>query len=217
MKRITRLPICAVLAMAACALPALRAGDYDKNPKSVIETSEEDPWAKAIRPISNPTLFDLAIPRTQLHSIFIYNNMPDMFDIVGGQVPLGGDYQVYALQFEYALTDRLSLNATKDGYIVFDPVSTLSDTEGFANVALGPKYAWLLKPEKGLASNVQLIYEIPMGNREAWQGEGDGVFIPSVSTLKMAGRFQFSNQFGFKLPIDGDTESTMFYTSAHVS
>ena len=218
MKRAIRHHFTASVALAALTIPALQAGDYDKNPKSVIETSETDPWAKAIRPITNPTLFDLAVPRTQLHPILISNSMPDMVDVVGGgQVPLGGDYQVYALQFEYALTDRLSLNATKDGYIVFDPDATLTDTEGFANVALGPKYAWLLKPEQGLASNIQLIYEIPMGNRDAWQGEGDGVFIPSVSTLKMAGRFQLANQFGFKLPIDGDAESTMFYTSAHVS
>jgi len=220
MKRNTRLhstAAAAAIALYAFALSAIEAGDYDKNPKAAIETSEEDPWAKAIRPISNPTLFDLAVPQTLLHPIFINNRMPSLVDTITGPVAVGGDYQLYALQFEYALTDRLSLNATKDGYIVFDPDATLSDTEGFANVALGPKYAWLLKPGKGLASSIQLLYEIPMGNRDAWQGEGDGVFIPSISTLKMAGRFQFSNQLGFKLPIDGGTESTMFYTSAHIS
>lgn len=84
-------------------------------------------------------------------------------------------------------------------------------------MALGPKYAWLLKPEAGLASNVQLLYEIPMGNTDTWQGEGDGVFIPSISTLKLAGNWQFAHQLGFKLPVDSDAESTMFYTSAHVS
>jgi len=217
MKYTTRLPFTAAMAIAAFAIPALHGGDYGKNPKSVIETTEEDPWAKAIRPITNPTLFDLAVPRTQLHPIFISNSMPGVVDIAGGQVPLGGSYQLYALQFEYALSDRLSLNATKDGYIVFDPGATLAETEGFANVALGPKYAWLLKPEQGLASNIQLLFEIPMGNRDAWQGEGDGVFVPSVSTLKMAGRYQFANQFGFKLPVDGGAESSMFYTSAHIS
>ncbi len=206
------------MALAAFAISSLDAGDYAKNPKSVIETTEDDPWAKAIRPITNPTLFDLAVPRTQLHPIFISNSMPGMVDIApAGQVPLGGSYQLYALQFEYALSDRLSLNATKDGYIVFDPGATLAETEGFANVALGPKYAWLLKPEQGLASNIQLLFEVPMGNRDTWQGEGDGVFVPSVSTLKMAGRYQFANQFGFKLPVDGGAESTMFYTSAHIS
>jgi hypothetical protein len=113
--------------------------------------------------------------------------------------------------------DRLSLNATKDGYIVFDPDSTLADTEGFANVALGPKYAWLLRPVQGLASSEQLLYEIPMGNRDICQGEGDGVFVPSISTFKLAGKFQFSNTLGFKIPVDGDAECSMFYTSALVS
>lgn len=204
------------LTAALLATSPLAGGDDGKNPigKAVIE---EDPWARAIRPITNPTLFDLAIPRTQLHPIFIYNAMPGLVDTTLGSVPLDGDYQVYALQFEYALTDRLSLNATKDGYLVFDPDATLSNDEGFANVALGPKYAWLLQPEKGLASNVQFLYEIPMGNTGVWQGEGDGVFIPSISTLKLAGPLQFANQFGFKLPVDGDAESTLFYTSAHLS
>jgi hypothetical protein len=203
--------------LTALASSSLNGGDWGKNPKEIAPLADESPWDNAIRPITNPTLFDLAVPRTQLHPLFIYNSMPGLVDTTLGKVPLGGDYQVYAVQFEYAFTDRLSLNATKDGYIVFDPAATLSDTEGFANIALGPKYAWLLRPEQGLASSVQLLYEIPSGNRDAWQGEGDGVFVPSISTLKLAGNFQFSNTLGFKLPVDGDAESSMFYTSAHVS
>lgn len=61
---------------AAAALSATGfAGDYGKSPidKNVIQ---DDPWADAIRPITNPTLFDLAVPRTQLHPIFIYNSIP---------------------------------------------------------------------------------------------------------------------------------------------
>lgn len=217
MKLNTRILFSGSALLALSFTISLQAGDWGKNPKAIIETPDADPWARAIRPISNPTLFDLAIPQTQLHPIFIYNSMPNLVDTTLGKVPVGGDYQLYAVQFEYAFNDRLSLNATKDGYIVFDPETTLADTEGFANVALGPKYAWLLRPEEGLASNIQLLYEIPMGNRDAWQGEGDGVFVPSISTLKLAGPFQFANQFGFKIPVDGDAESSMFYTSAHIS
>ncbi len=217
MKLDKRLLLTGVGLFAAFGVTSLQAGDWGKNPKEIIPGADESPWDNAIRPITNPTLFDLAVPQTQLHPIFIDNSMPSLVDTTLGKVPLGGDYQVYAVQFEYAFNDRLSLNATKDGYIVFDPESTLADTEGFANVALGPKYAWLLRPEQGFASSVQLLYEIPMGNRDAWQGEGDGVFVPSISTLKMAGRFQFSNQLGFKIPVDGEAESSMFYTSAHVS
>ena len=147
----------------------------------------------------------------------MYQSMPRTINTTLGNLPLGGDFQLYGLQFEYALNDRLSINATKDGYLVFDPDNTLTKTEGFANVAAGLKYAWLLCPEKCLASNIQLIYEIPMGNSEVWQGEGDGILTPSVSTLKLAGRWQLANQFGFRIPIDNDFESTSFYTSTHVS
>ena len=194
----------------------LHAGDLDLS-KAVVETTPVDPWADTIRPISNPTHFDLAIPKTQIHPIFIQNRMPDVVDTLIGKVPLGGDYQVYAIQAEIALNERLSINATKDGYIVFDPDHTLEETNGWANVAAGLKYAWLYEPEQRLASNVQLLYEIPLGSEQAWQGEGDGVIIPSIATLKHFGNLQLSHQLGFKLPIDNDTESSIFYTSAHVS
>lgn len=85
---------------AAAALSATGfAGDYGKSPidKNVIPA---DPWADAIRPFTNPTLFDLAVPRTQLHGIFIHNTMPSSVEIVGGGlVPLNGDFQLYAVQF----------------------------------------------------------------------------------------------------------------------
>lgn len=48
----------------------LHAGDLDLS-KAVVETTPVDPWADTIRPISNPTHFDLAIPKTQIHPIFI--------------------------------------------------------------------------------------------------------------------------------------------------
>ncbi len=200
------------------AIASADAGDWGKSPLAVEKNPVENSFDRAIRPISNPTHFDLAVPRTQVHAIFMQQSMPDLVEIAGGGLlPLGGDHQVYALQFEYALSERLSINAAKDGYIVFNPDNTLTDSEGFANVGAGLKYAWLYRPEDGLASSVQLLYEIPMGNAEVWQGEGDGYLTPSISSLKLAGRWQFANQFSLKVPLDNNFESTMFYGSAHVS
>lgn len=211
------LKLALIAAVFSANLPAF-SGDWGKAPAEYSKNPVENSFDRAIRPITNPTLFDLAVPRTQIHPIFIHQGMPGLIDIVGGgKLPVGGDFQVYALQFEYAFNERLSLNAVKDGYIVFDPDSTLVDSEGFANVGAGLKYAWLLKPESGLASNIQLQYEIPMGNSDVWQGEGDGIITPSIATLKMAGRWQFSNQLGFRIPVDNNFESSVFYTSAHVS
>lgn len=206
-----------VFSLLATAPSGILAGEDDLSKAVIDAPSLVDPWADTIRPISNPTHFDLAIPQTQLHPIFIHNRMPDVVDTIIGQVPVGGDYQVYAVQLELALSERLSINATKDGYIDFNPDSSLESTDGWANVAAGLKYAWLYEPEQRLASNFQLLYEIPMGNSDVWQGNGDGVFIPSIATLKHIGNFQLANQVGFKLPVDTGDESTIFYTSAHVS
>ena len=57
-------------------------------------------FATARRPISNPTLFDLALPTTNVHPIFLHHNLPERVAVPGGTVPMGGNVQVYALQFE---------------------------------------------------------------------------------------------------------------------
>ena len=207
------------IALATVFLPlatSTNAGDWGYS-KEVKQMTEANPFDDAIRPITNPTLFDLPIPRNYIHGIYLYNEMPSFVDTIVGNVPVGGQYEVYAVGVELALTDRLALNATKDGYIFFRPDNTLNTTEGFANVSAGLKYTWLLDESKELASSFGLNFEIPMGHTEVWQGEGDGVFIPSMATMKNLGPIQLVNQFGFKLPVDGDAESTMFYTSGHIS
>lgn len=78
-----------------------------------------DGFAKARRPITNPTLFDLALPTTNIHPLFLSHRLPNT---VSPGVPLGGDVQLYALQFEIAFNERLSLVATKDGYVDFNAI-----------------------------------------------------------------------------------------------
>ena len=87
---------------ASVFLVSLSSQAGDPSAKDIIITDPVDPWADTIRPISNPTHFDLAIPQTQIHPLFIHNRMPDVVDTILGKVPLGGDYQVYAMQVEVA-------------------------------------------------------------------------------------------------------------------
>lgn len=61
----------------------------------------------ARRPITNPTLFDLALPTTNIHPMFLHQRLPAFVNTTLGPVQLGGDVEVYALQFEYALNDRV--------------------------------------------------------------------------------------------------------------
>ena len=175
------------------------------------------PFDAAIRPITSPTLFDLAVPRTQAHAIFMYQNMPDTMRTTLGDLPLGGDLQVYALQLELALSDRFSLVAAKDGYVNLDPDATFSDADGWANLSAGFKYAFLYNPEEALASALNLQIEVPTGNTDVFQGEGDGAAIPSISILKLWDRLQLAGNLGFKIPFDNGAESTTMHYNAHIS
>ena len=186
-------------------------------PSEPIAPMASDPFAQAIRPITSPTLFDLAVPRTQLHGIFMHQSFPSTLNTTIGEVPVDGDFQLYALQLEYALTDTVSLVATKDGYIDLNPDSTLSEDSGFANLAAGVKWAFIYDPEDRFAVSLTTQVEIPTGNGDVFQGTGDGALLPSLSLLKLYDRFQFAGTLGLHLPFDTDEESTTLFSSAHLS
>ena len=77
------------------------AGTIVTEPAAAPATSSG--FENARRPISNPTLFDLALPTTNIHAIAMYHRLPDFVNSTAGPLPMGGDVQVYALQFEIAL------------------------------------------------------------------------------------------------------------------
>lgn len=210
-KQSTSMKLTRSLLLGLAFIPGLlSAGDG----KEVV-IQDPDLFHIARRPVTNPVLNDLAIPRTKIHPFMIHQTMPSTIDTILGQVPVGGDLQVYALQAEWAVTERFALLANKDGYIVFDPSDTLTKTSGWANLGVGAKYAWLYQPEKGVASSIQLAYEIPSGDTDVWQGTGDGQFVPTLFFLKSSTRWQFQNAFGARIPVD-DSDSTFIYDSVHL-
>lgn len=185
----------------------------EKNPVQPAE----DPFANVIRPITNPTLFDLALPRTTIHPVFMHQSMPDKIRTILGEVPLGGDFQLYALQLEFAFNERLSFVATKDGYIDFNPDSTLSNSDGWGNLAAGFKYALLYQPEIQHVLSISTVVEVPTGNTSVWQGTGDGALNLILSDVKIWGRWQLAGALGGHIPFDTNAESTTGFASAHLS
>jgi len=202
--------------LGACAATAL-AGTVAVEP-AVLETTTSG-FEKARRPITNPTLFDNALPQSNVHPIFMYHNLPSRVDIIGGgSLPMGGHVEVYALQFEYAFNERLSVVATKDGYVRFKPDTPglWSTQSGFANIAAGLKYAFIYDPVNSFVMSGTATYEFPLGNHDVFQGEGNGVLNLIVSGLKVWDRFQLAGGGGFRLPFDGQ-QSTNTFLSAHAS
>ena len=184
---------------------------------AVITAPAPDAFANAITPISNPTLAGLALPRTNIHAIYMNQQMPDNINITGGSVPLGGDINVVAVQLEYAFTNRLSLIATKDGYVDFNPDTTLPESNGFANIAAGLKYAFIYDEASQFVLSGSAVIEAPTGNSDVFQGEGKGAANLIVSALKLHNSWQFSGAAGLQLPFDSDASSTSSFISAHAS
>lgn len=175
-------------------------------------------FENARRPITNPTLFDLALPGTNVHAFAIYQRLPDFVNTTAGPLPMGGDLEVYALQFEIALNDRLSIVASKDGYVDIHPDSKplWSAQSGFANLAAGLKYAFIYDPASATAVSGTVTVELPTGNHDVFQGEGDGAVNLIVSGLKLWDEFELAGAGGVHLPFDGQMAATSFI-SAHAS
>ncbi len=202
--------------LASLAAGGIAAGG-DTQPPPPLSDESVSLFDRAIRPITSPTLFDLPVPRSQVHPLFMYQSLPNSVRTVLGDLPVGGDLQVYALQLELALGERFSLVAAKDGYINLSPDATLADADGWANLSAGFKYAFLYRPETGLAAAVNLQVEVPTGNTDVMQGSGDGVAIPSLSFLKVWQRWQLAENLGLRIPFDSGAESTMLHYNVHVS
>lgn len=171
-----------------------------------------------IRPLTNPVWLDSPEVTTHIHPIFIWNAHPDNLETELGKVPAGGEYRVYALQFEIVLRENLSLIAVKDGYINFEPDDSLTKEDGWADLGAGLK--WVCWRDEASDSLVSLkgIVEIPIGDDEVWQGNGDGTFTPMIAGMTTINeKWQLIGTLGHTFPFDGDEESSIFMDAWHVS
>lgn len=137
----------------------------------------QGPFANMISPVSNPTNFEDPRIDSEIRPIFVYHDIDNDFlntvENVGLKAP-GGDAKVLALQLRVKLMDRLSLIATKDGYVWVDPnddvLNVVSKDSGFANLAAGLKYNFLNNEDLGLLGSGGIRYEGPTGEPSGLQG-----------------------------------------------
>lgn len=158
-----------------------------------------------ISPMTNPVFFEDPRNLTEARLIFLQHKVP----LNAG----GGDIQVYALQVRAALTERLSLIATKDGYIVSsNPVIA----DGWADLSLGLKYLLYSDPANQVLASGGVVYELPVGSQRSAQGNGDGTFDLFLTGGALLARdTHWIGAGGFVLPTDDNAESTWCYISNH--
>lgn len=168
--------------------------------------STGDWLADTISPVTNPIFFEDPSIRSELRPIFIYHKIDDGF------ATGGGDVNVYALQFRYAITDRLAFIATKDGYIDID-LDAGPSMDGWADISAGFKYAVIDDRANQFILTPGFTFDIPLGDDDVFQGNGDGELNLFASAAKGWDKFHLTGTLGFRLPMDGDEESSILHYS----
>jgi hypothetical protein len=134
-----------------------------------------------------------------------------------GRQKLDGNLNITALRMNVAIGDRFSLIAAKAGYVDFDPDDTLDGGNGWLDLGIGAKYAFILDPDDEFVLSGKVLFEFSNGSRDALQGNGDGNVAPSLTFLKGVDNFQFMGTIGGILPFNHNGESTLLYSSWHAS
>jgi hypothetical protein len=156
--------------------------------------------------MTNPVHFEDPRTLTEARAIFLHHKVP----LTAG----GGDINAIAVQLRAALTDRLSVIATKDGYIT--STNPLLD-DGWLDINLGLKYNLLRNPRLQRLFSVGATYEMPIGSTRSLQGNGDGIFHLFSSYGQRIYGWNWLLGKGVIIPVDDEAESSWMYVSTHLS
>lgn len=158
-----------------------------------------------ISPLTNPVHFEDPRTLSEARFIFLNHHVPGAAG--------GGDVRLIAAQFRAALTERLSLVAVKDGFIM-STNGLIND--GFADVGAGLKYNFYADVQSQRLLSAGLNYELPVGTPRAFQGNGDGEFHFYLSGGAQLGEHShWISNSGFKIGVDEDEDSDFWYWSNH--
>ena len=159
-----------------------------------------------ISPMTNPVFFEDPRNLTEVRFIFLNHDLPGSLG--------GNSVQVYAMQVRAALTERLSLIATKDGFIYTQ--SPILDS-GYADIAAGLKYNLYRDVCKGRLLSAGFTYEIPSGSNKSLQGNGNGELNLFVSGgTRIGDKAHWISTSGMREPMDTNLENRLFYFSNHL-
>lgn len=171
-----------------------------------------------ISPVSNPFLFEDPRSLTEVRPIFILQATPHGNWLFGN-----GTVGFFGAQARLAITERLSVVMNKMGFVWQDPQrgqGLVSDSTGFAELWLGPKYTIIRNEQAGRLLAAGVTFQIPTGQAKVEQDTGNLSLTPYLSFAQNFGRnsygsFNFMNTTGYNLSVNRE-RTDYFYSSFHL-
>jgi len=202
--------LCAIAFASCAALTSARAGAPALSAKSPAPTiTDAIDWKQdTISPVTNPIFFEDPVIRTEIRPIFAYHRIDKDF------ITQGGDAELYAIQIRYAVTDRLAIIATEDGYMNIN-TGTGANLSGWMDIAAGFKYALIDNKDKRFILTPGITFSIPTGSNEIFQGRGSGEWNFFASAEKGWDKFHLISNLGLRVPNDTNEQSTILHYSLH--
>jgi hypothetical protein len=173
---------------------------------AVAQDAPVDWTDMTISPVLNPVFFESPHIRSGVRPIFMHQNIHKNF------ASTGGDLQLYAAEIRWAVTDRLAIIATKDGYVDSD-LGILGGRSGLADISLGAKYAVIDDKENQLIVTPGFEVELPIGNKEVFQGSGKGEWDLFVAAAKGYGKWHVTGNMGARIPNDMSKNTAQLHYS----
>lgn len=200
-------------AAAPSALPAgsgvevwtISEGNWEPRLFGLFAPSDHG-FSDFISPMTNPVYFEDPRTLTEARAIFLNHTVPGALG--------GGDVQLLAVQLRAALTENLSIIATKDGYIWSDnPVVG----DGFANFSAGLKYNLFKDYDTKTIVSTGTTFEAPVGSHQSLQGRGSGEFNVFLSGgQQFWERWHAISAFGARIPANTAAQNQSLYWSNHL-
>jgi len=177
--------------------------------KGLITGTPHQELKDAARPLDSPLYFEDPYIQTSVRPLFLYHEFPE--ESLAG----GGHLSVLAIQARIALTERLALIATEDGYTDLE-AGGLPEGEGWNDLAAGLKYAIWMDPEHRGIISVGGRWMGSNGSREVFQGiEDEYSFF--VTGARGFGKMNCIADLVYRLPADSDDGNEILSWNLHAS
>ena len=202
--------VCPYCGQPGCSGPDIAACDRQR--LFGLFAPSDPCFSNFISPQTNPLFFEDPRTLTELRFHFVNHSIPESQPLFQG-----GEAQFLAAQIRVALTERLSIIATKDGYIwISGENDAIPNLDGWADVAAGLKYNVYRDPESQQILSVGTTFEFDSGTKRVFQGFGDGEFhVFATGGAEILPRTHWLSGTGFRLPTDTGDRSQMWYWSNH--